>query len=128
MAFETVYTMDTSSIKFGPGVTKEVGFDMRQYGARRVLVLTDPGLAASQPVEVALGALRAEGIDTVLYDQVRVEPTDGSFKHAIAFASEGEFEGYVAVGGGSVIDTAKAANLYATYPADFLSFVNPPIG
>src|SRR6185503_16558094 len=62
------------------------------------------------------------------YDQVRVEPTDQSFKAAIAFATTGNFEGYVAVGGGSVMDTAKAANLYATYPADFLDYVNPPVG
>lgn len=51
-----------------------------------------------------------------------------SFKAAIQFAADGQFDGYVAVGSGSVIDTAKAANLYATYPADFLDYVNPPIG
>src|SRR6185503_11620396 len=62
------------------------------------------------------------------YDQVRVEPTDQSFKAAIAFATTGNFEGYVAVGGGSVMDTAKAANLYATYPADLLDYVNAPVG
>jgi len=64
----------------------------------------------------------------VLYDQVRVEPSDRSFHHAIAFARDGSFDGYVAVGGGSSIDTAKAANLYTTYPAEFLAYVNPPIG
>jgi hydroxyacid-oxoacid transhydrogenase len=72
--------------------------------------------------------LRAVGIDAVLFDQVRIEPTDASLKEAIAFAIEGRFDGYVAIGGGSVIDTAKAANLYANYPADFLDYVNPPIG
>ena len=75
-----------------------------------------------------LAALRAEGLDAVLYDRVRIEPTDVSFKEAIRFASAGHFDGYVAVGGGSVMDTAKAANLYATYPADFLTYVNAPIG
>jgi hydroxyacid-oxoacid transhydrogenase len=64
----------------------------------------------------------------VLFDQVRVEPTDTSFKQAIQFATQGNFDGYVAVGGGSSMDTAKAANLYATYPNDFLAYVNPPIG
>jgi hydroxyacid-oxoacid transhydrogenase len=128
MRLETTFTMDTSSIKFGPGVTREVGYDMKQSGARRVMVVTDPNLAKSEPVTITLEALRSEGIDAVLFDQVRIEPTDVSFKEAIRFATEGRFDGYVAVGGGSVMDTAKAANLYATYPADFLAYVNPPIG
>jgi len=127
-AYETVFSMDTSSIKFGPGATREVGFEMKRLGAGRVLVVTDPNLSASQPVQTALEALKAEGIEAVLFDRARVEPTDVSFKEAIDFASEGGFDGYVAVGGGSAMDTAKAANLYATYPADFLTYVNPPIG
>jgi hydroxyacid-oxoacid transhydrogenase len=128
MAKETVFTMDASSIKFGVGATREVGFDMKELGARRVMVVTDPNLAASEPVAIALAALKAEGVDTALFDRVRIEPNDVSFKEAIAFATEGRFDGYVAVGGGSTMDTAKAANLYATYPADFLEYVNAPIG
>ena len=106
MIFETAFTMDTSSIKFGPGVTREVGDDMQQLGVKRAMVVTDPNLANSEPVAVTLAALRAVGIDAVLFEQVRVEPTDASFKEAIRFASEGQFEGYVAVGGGSSIDSA----------------------
>ena len=128
MIFETAFTMDTSSIKFGPGVTREVGHEMQQLGAKRVMVVTDPNLANSEPVAVTLAALRAVGIDAVLFDQVRVEPSDASFREAIRFAVQGRCDGYVAVGGGSSIDTAKAANLYATYPAEFLAYVNPPIG
>ena len=120
--------MDTSSIKYGPGVTREVGHDMKELGARRVMVVTDPNLADSEPVSVTLEALRKERIDAVLFDRTRVEPTDVSLKEAIRFASEGKFDGYVGVGGGSSIDTAKAANLYATFPADFLTYVNAPIG
>ena len=128
-AHETAFTMDTSSIKYGPGVTREIGHDMARYNVRRALVVTDPNLAESEPVRIVCDALKAVGIDAVLYDQVRVESTDGSFKHAIAFAQEGHFDGYVAVGGGSTMDTAKVANLYATYPTeDFLDYVNPPIG
>lgn len=128
MKLETAFSIDTSSIKFGPGVTREVGYEMRRLGARRVAVVTDPGLAGAEPVSVTLESLRAEGIDAVLFDQVRVEPTDVSFKEAIEFAADGGFDGYVAVGGGSSIDTAKAADLYATYPADLLAYVNAPIG
>ena len=128
MKLETAYTMDTSSIKFGTGVTREVGYDMKALGASRVLVVTDPRVAGLEPVAVTLAALAAEGIDTVLYDQVRVEPTDASFQAAIAFAVDGNFDGYIGIGGGSAMDTAKAANLYATHPADFLAYVNAPIG
>lgn len=128
MPNESAFTLDTSSIKYGPGVTREVGYDMRRFGARRVMVVTDPRLAKGESVAVVLAALRAEGIDAVLYDQVRVEPTDTSFLHAIAFATEGNFDGYVAVGGGSAMDTAKVANLFATWPADLLTYVNPPVG
>jgi hydroxyacid-oxoacid transhydrogenase len=125
---ETRFTMDTSSIKFGPGATREVGADMARFGARRVMVVTDPRLASSETVATVLASLKAEGIDAVLYDRVRVEPTDTTFMEAAAFATEGNFDGYVAVGGGSVMDTAKAANLYATYPAPLLTYVNAPIG
>jgi hydroxyacid-oxoacid transhydrogenase len=128
MPYETAFTMDTSSIKYGPGVTREVGHDLTHLGAHRVMVVTDPHLSDSLAVSVVLEALRDVGIDAALFDQVRVEPTDQSFQAAIAFATDGRFDGYVAVGGGSSMDTAKAANLYATYPAEFLAYVNPPLG
>ena len=128
MSLETAFTLDTSSIKYGPGVTAEVGHDIAQLNARRVMVLTDPNLKESEPVTVTLEALKKEGIDGVLYDQVRVEPTDESFKEASKFAVDGSFDGFITVGGGSTMDTGKAANLYSTYPADFFAYVNPPIG
>ncbi len=128
MKRESAFTLDTSSIKFGPGVTREVGSDVAELGVGRVMVLTDPNLSQSDAVEITLKSLRDEGIDSVLYDQVRVEPSDSSFKEAIAVATNGGFEGFIAVGGGSTIDTAKAANLYSSYPSNFLDYVNPPIG
>ncbi|MFW9864397.1 MAG: hydroxyacid-oxoacid transhydrogenase [Candidatus Thorarchaeota archaeon] len=128
MTFETAFTMDSSSIKYGPGVTKEVGYDMKKLGASRILVVTDSNIAESEPVEVTLEAIRNEGLGAVLFDKVRIEPTDRSLKEAIKFATEGNFDGFLGVGGGSSMDTAKVANLYSTYPADFLDYVNQPIG
>ena len=128
MTLETAFTMDTSSIKYGSGVTREMGWDMRRLGGTRVMVVTDPYLSDSEPVAVTLAALREAGIEAVLFDQARVEPTDVSLQQAIEFAVDGRFDGYVAIGGGSSMDTAKAANLYASCPAQFMAYVNPPIG
>ena len=125
---ETAFTMDTSSIKFGPGSTREVGFEIARLGATRVAVVTDPRMAQLQPVATVMDSLRREGVDAVLFEEVEVEPTDASFKAAIEFAIAGGFDAFISVGGGSSIDTAKAANLYSTYPADFLTYVNAPIG
>jgi hydroxyacid-oxoacid transhydrogenase len=98
-------------------------------GARLVLVLTDPILRGLSPVQTVLESLEGSSISHVLYDRVRVEPNDESFLDAITFAASRPFDAFVAVGGGSTIDTAKAVNLYTTYPpADFLDYVNPPIG
>ena len=121
--------MAASNIRFGPGVTREVGMDLADIGARRVMVLTDRVVARLPPVEAVLESLEAAGIEATLYDRVRVEPTDESFADAIAFARSLGCDAFVAVGGGSAIDTAKAVNLYSTYPPeDFLDYVNPPIG
>ena len=128
MDLENAFVVDASSIKYGPGATREVGYEMAERAARRVMVLVDPNLKDSETLDIALKSLKAEGIDAVVFDQVRIEPTDSSFKLAIDFATKGSFEGYVAIGGGSTMDTAKAANLYSTYPADFLDYVNQPIG
>src|SRR5580704_16591991 len=129
MSNEIAFEMAASSIRFGPGVTREVGLDLADLGARKVLVITDPVLSDMPPVETVLESLEGAGVNFVLYDRVRVEPTDDSFLDAIAFAKQGAYDAYVAVGGGSMIDTAKAVNLYVTYPpADFLDYVNPPIG
>jgi hydroxyacid-oxoacid transhydrogenase len=126
---EIAFEMAVSSIRFGAGVTREVGQDLADLGARHVLVLTDPTLVKLPPVAIALESIRASGLTFDLYDRVRVEPTDVSVLDAIAFAKAGDYHAFVAVGGGSVMDTAKAANLYTTYPpADFLDYVNAPIG
>ncbi len=128
MKHDTAFEMATSNIRFGPGVTREIGMDLADMGIRRVMVVTDTNLSKLPPVATVLESLEDQTIDFALFDRVRVEPTDRSFREAITFAQGGGFDGYVAVGGGSTIDTAKVANLYATYPADFMDYVNPPIG
>jgi hydroxyacid-oxoacid transhydrogenase len=126
---DIAFEMAVSSVRFGVGVTREVGMDLAEMGAKLVMVVTDPVLAKLPPVRTVLESLEHNKIPYAVYDRVRVEPSDESFLDAIAFGNQRPFDAFVAVGGGSVIDTAKAVNLYTTYPpADFLDYVNPPIG
>ena len=128
MINENAFEMATASIRFGPGVTREVGMDLADMGLKRAMVVTDPNLVRLPPVATVLESLDREKIEFSLFDRVHVEPTDASFQEAIEFARGEPFDAFVAVGGGSTIDTAKAANLYSSYPADLLDYVNPPIG
>jgi hydroxyacid-oxoacid transhydrogenase len=128
MQNEYAFEISASNIRFGPGVTREVGMDLAELKVKRAMVVTDPTLAKLAPVATVIESLENEGIQFELFDRAHVEPTDTSMHEAISFARQGRFDAYVAVGGGSAMDTAKAANLYSTYPADFLEYVNAPIG
>jgi hydroxyacid-oxoacid transhydrogenase len=129
MDYDYAFEMATANIRFGPGATHEVGMDIAELGLRRVMVLTDANMIETSVVQTVLESLDRRKIGYTLFKEVRVEPTDTSLKRTIEFARSEPFDGFVAVGGGSTLDTAKAANLYATYPPeDFLDYVNPPIG
>lgn len=128
MQNDTAFQMSASNIRYGQGTTAEVGIDLKEMGVRRTLVVIDPKLRSLPPGDVVVDSLRNNDIAFEVFDDVEVEPTDSSFQRAARFATEGKFDSFVAMGGGSTIDTAKAANLYATYPADFFHYVNAPIG
>jgi alcohol dehydrogenase class IV len=128
MERDTAFQMSAANIRFGPGTTAEVGMDLKEMDIRRTLVVIDPRLRALPPGEVVVESLKSNGVEFEIFDDVEVEPTDSSFQRAARFATEGKFDAFVALGGGSTIDTAKAANLYSTYPADFFYYVNAPIG
>src|SRR5438874_7315523 len=125
---DTAFQLSTSNLRFGAGTTREVGMDLEDMGLARTLLVIDPRLLALPTGQVVLESLRAARREFEIFDRVAVEPTEHSFQEAIALARDGNFDSFVAVGGGSAIDTAKAANLYSTYPADFLDYVNAPIG
>jgi hydroxyacid-oxoacid transhydrogenase len=122
---ETVFTLEATPIKFGPGSVDDAGWELSRLGVSRALLVTDPGIPhASRVAE----SLRAAGISVVLFDGVRVEPTLSSLQAAADFALSAEVDGFVSVGGGSSIDTAKVADLITTHPAPVMDYVNPPIG
>lgn len=125
---EVAFSVDVSSITFGPGVLAEAGEALAALSCRRVALFTDPTVGRLEAVSVARGSLQAAGLEVAVYDQARVEPTNGSFLAAAEFAREGKFDGFLSIGGGSVIDTCKAAALYSRYPAEFLAYVNAPVG
>ncbi len=127
-ATEYAVELASASIRFGAGVTSELGPDLADRKIGHVLLVTDPFLKELHPVNAALASLDDAGVRATVFADVAVEPTDASFQAAIRAAGEVEPDAFVAIGGGSAIDTAKAANLYSTYPADFLAYVNPPIG
>jgi len=128
MEKDYAFEMATSSIRFGVGITAEIGMDLADVNYKKALVLTDQLLAKLPPVQTVIKSLEDNKIDFQLYDRVRIEPNEHSFLDAIRFGEGVDFDCIVAVGGGSVIDTAKAVNLYTTYPADLLDYVNAPIG
>lgn len=125
---EEAFSVDVSAITYGHGCLSEAGEQAKALGIKRIALFTDKRLAASEHVEKVRKSLSAAGIDYAVYDEVKVEPTDISFQAGTRFAEEAKVDGFISVGGGSVIDTAKAANLYTTYPADFLAYVNAPVG
>lgn len=128
MDLDTAFQMAASNLRFGPGCTREVGMDLAELGVKRTLVVIDPALRSLPVGERVFEALRAAGTSFDVFDGVTVEPTDVSFREATRVAVEGRFDSFLAVGGGSAMDTAKAANLYSTWPADFFDYVNAPIG
>ena len=126
---ETIFTWGAPPLKFGAGAIDEIGFELTQYDAQRVLIVTDPHLVATGIPQRVADSLSAHGIRSEIFDGVHVEPTDDSMAKAVGYAEQqGPWDGFVAVGGGSSIDTAKAVNLMTTYPGELMDYVNAPVG
>jgi alcohol dehydrogenase class IV len=126
---ETVFTYGAPGLKFGVGASDEIGFDLSQYDVRRVLVVTDPGVAATGHPQRVADQMARFGIEAAVFDGVHVEPTDASLEAAVAHARDtGPWDAFVAVGGGSSIDTAKAVNLLTTNDGELMDYINAPVG
>jgi alcohol dehydrogenase class IV len=128
MAQESVFTLEATPVKFGPGASADAGWELKRLGVRRAMLVTDPKVAELDAVERVRRSIEAEGIELVVYDRAHVEPTVDSVQDAAEFAREHEPDGFVSVGGGSSMDTAKVANLIVSHPAPVMAYVNAPIG
>ena len=125
---ETIFTMEATPVKYGPGSSEEVGWELKRMRVGRVMLVSDPGVVAAGITPHIQELIEAEGIEVELWDGSRVEPTADSFQAAADFAREGNFDGFVAVGGGSSIDTAKVSDLIATHGGEIIDYVNAPVG
>ncbi|KAH9049715.1 iron-containing alcohol dehydrogenase 1 [Lactarius hengduanensis] len=127
---EYAFEVAASNLRFGDGVTREVGMDLKNMKATKVAVFTDPNVAKLLPMKMAIESLSSQqDLPFEIYDRVVTEPTEDSWREAIAWSREHDFSHFLAVGGGSVMDTAKAANLFTVYKeADLYDFINAPIG
>jgi alcohol dehydrogenase class IV len=125
---ETIFTWGAPPLKFGVGAVDELGHECSGHDMHRVLIVTDPGVAETGAPQRAAASLKSVDIESVVFDRAGSEPTDASLREAVEFARGTEWDGFVAVGGGSSIDTAKAVNLLTTYPGDVMEYVNQPVG
>ena len=127
------FTIDIPKITFGRGCLHEAGARAEAIGMSRVALFTDPFLKDGPYVESVVNSLKEAGIDVAVFSEIRIEADDASVERGARFLADGQmngkFDGVVSVGGGSVMDTAKAAMLYALYPVDdFLDYFASPIG
>jgi alcohol dehydrogenase class IV len=125
---ETVFTLEATPVKYGAGAVADAGWELKRLGVTRALLVTDPGVAALGIPDRVRASIEAEGIAVVVYDRARVEPTIESFQAAADFARDADVDGFVSVGGGTAMDTAKVADLIVSHPAPVMDYVNPPVG
>jgi alcohol dehydrogenase len=99
---------------FGAGKSMSAGQLARDYGARRVLLVTDPGIVAAGHAGRILGYLEAAGLEAALFDQADQNPTNRTVDHCLEVARKANIDFIIALGGGSSMDTAKGCNFILT--------------
>jgi alcohol dehydrogenase class IV len=125
---EQVFTLEATPLKYGRGAAGDAGWELERLGVKRAMLVSDPGVVAAGITDRVRAAIEASGISVEVWSSARVEPTADSFGEAAAFAVDGEFDGFVGLGGGSSIDTAKVSDLISTHGGEIMEYVNPPVG
>ena len=128
MSHESVFTLEATPLKYGRGAADDAGWELERLGVKRAMLVSDPGVVAAGITDRVRAVVEASGIETEVWSSARVEPTADSFGEAAAFAVDGGFDGFVGIGGGSSIDTAKVSDLISTHGGEIMEYVNPPVG
>lgn len=122
------FTVAMPKYTFGRGCLSEAGARALGLGLKHVALFTDPMLLEGPYVDTVKRSLVENGISVTIFSDIRIEPDDATVSLAAEFLSQGKFDGVVSVGGGSVIDTAKAGMVYSRYPAPITEYFGLPVG
>ena len=122
------FTVAMPKYTFGRGTLSEAGARAESNGMKTVALFTDRQLEQGPYVATVLDSLKSHKIGATVFSDVRIEPDDVTVLEASKFLRSGRFDGIVSVGGGSVMDVAKAGMVYALYPAEFTDYFGSPVG
>ena len=124
----TSFTIAIPKVTFGRGTLSEVGMRAQSLGMTDVALFTDAGLLDGSYMATVIQSLTTLGIAFQIFSDIRVEPDDFCVEQGADFINSGKFDGMISVGGGSVIDTAKAAVVCAKHNSPLMPFFAKPIG
>ena len=99
---------------FGQGALEQIGELAEEYGAGRVLIVTDPGIERAGHVARACELLSKVGIPFVVFDGVEENPTTKTVARCLQAAQSEKIDFFIGLGGGSSMDTAKGCNFLLT--------------
>jgi hydroxyacid-oxoacid transhydrogenase len=128
LSMETVFSLELPDIVFGPGCSSETGVRLAQLSVSRALLVCDPHVVSSGTAARLQKEMRAAGVASEVFDGIAGEPTEASVAEASAAATSDGFDGFVGVGGGSALDTAKLCALFAAHGGGIYDYLNKPIG
>jgi alcohol dehydrogenase class IV len=99
--------------RFGVGAVAELPRIVTRLGGRRILIVTDEGVGASEPFAAVVGMLQSTGIETCVFDAIRANPGTETLDQGATVVRQWGAEIVVAIGGGSVLDASKGIALMA---------------
>jgi len=122
------FTVAMPKLTVGRGTLSEAGPRAAALNVRRVALFTDPYLLDGPLVAEVAQSLTQTGIEVAVFSDIRVEPDDDSVSRGAAFLADARVDAMVSVGGGSVMDTAKAALVLHVHGGEAVDYFAPPIG